>query len=1145
MFWIRAGYFLRKFFVNYLELPNNSILLRNYIKTYYILLILTFISFVLFLLYTITNLFFLERWIDQHLVYISFIVLLSITLFPVILWLMKFFLKHLGLHSTNVAILRYLLIINTTIFLTGYFCSYFKCKYYQFYIANNFILFFILLLFLTSFLLFPKRSLFIGSFKDLRTKNNEENLKIGHLLAAELNRLKLLYLGMDNQHMWALPRGLSVPREIIPPVKVLGGVFSDLDKLGTVEVSGPPGKLSFAINPLIRVIQWLTGIRRICGSIQEKNGMRIIIAEIEGEKKSPIFRIDGHHPFSNEKAPPVERDIEDQIEELACCVFAEITLQKNVLISALRHFNEGLRSYDDAVRNPRNRKTLLLDAEQHFKKAVFEDDRFDIAYYHLGTVYQQLEMTGRANKMNHKAIERQSDNWLPYFALASMKFEPLFDNYAPERRLFKSIPNDKVKIIHEIIYLCNRALMIEKDSRIYTLKSLACMLMGDDKAFLKNAMESVKSAYARLPASDSNMQSIVTDEQGKPFSLEGLCAISLQRAAEAYFRNSNFSAAQKHIKLSLKFQPGNPLVHFLYGDILYADQYYQKAEIQYRYFLQIHPASCGANALLAASIMRQDKIDDSKNLECKSALENALNCPSSWAPDILELLYNALKNKKLDDQFYKKTENIVEIIFKIKDMFSSRSGRIKDLKYTDIITSVKHNLNELNKLDSKESDKWRRWIYGIFMSYRGRQSYNQGDYPLSAIQLSYALTLLEIEFKDEIEYQKINPILAYVYSQFDKYDNSFQLARDSLRTYPLGSLEHLTLGYYFYKKNDFKLALTRFNEALSLLPPKWRLVELWTEDFVLLNRYLLFFKIGRCLIILSERYGNRKDRQHQLDQGIQLIKCALELSPKTTNLANNYCLMHFWLGKGYFHLDEFEEAAEEFDWANHSIESLRISSAKSIDYLNSNKNQNFQLVLTRYHAGWAYERAHYFSKAAEIYKKIFDDFDKEKSKEFDGDPGEFGGTENGPSSISGVAIFSALRLAFILTKIQYNNHDPEIYLNKAKEWNARQQSFDKIICAQFIKIFSTMIYYDKIDIDSTLNTLLNFPEQSWNLELLEFLEQLYLDKYSTSTSETEQKFCIIRLRKLCQDVSQIDIGNRIYERMLCTTRNWHEIYCKD
>lgn len=91
MFWIRAGYFLRKFFVNYLELPNNSILLRNYIKTYYILLILTFISFVLFLLYTITNLFFLERWIDQHLVYISFIVLLSITLFPVILWLMKFF----------------------------------------------------------------------------------------------------------------------------------------------------------------------------------------------------------------------------------------------------------------------------------------------------------------------------------------------------------------------------------------------------------------------------------------------------------------------------------------------------------------------------------------------------------------------------------------------------------------------------------------------------------------------------------------------------------------------------------------------------------------------------------------------------------------------------------------------------------------------------------------------------------------------------------------------------------------------------------------------------------------------------------------------------------------------------------------------
>lgn len=1143
MFWIKTGYFLRNILVNYLEIPNDIRLLRNYLRIYYILLILTFFSFIFWLLYTITDDFFLKRWIDHQLIDISYIVTLSITLFPIVLWLIKLLLKLLGLQSTNAAILRYLLIISTTFFLIGFFCSDVKCKFYQLYLTNRFILFLILLLFLTSFLLFPKRSIFIGEFKDLRTKNDEENHKIGYLLAAELNRLKRLYLGMDNQHMWALPRGLSVPREIIPPVKVLGGVFSDLDKLGTVEVSGPPGKLSFAIQPLIRIVQWLTGVRRICGSIQEKNGVRIIIAEIEGERKSPIFRIDGHHPFSNDKAPPVQRDIEDQIEELACCIFAEITLQKNVLIPALRQFNEGLRSYDDAVRNPKNRYALLLDAEQHFKKAVFEDDRFDIAFYHLGTVYQQLEMTARANQMYHKAIERQSDNWLPYFALASMKFEPLFDTYAPERRLSRPIPVDKVKIIHIIINLCNRALMIEKDSRIYTLKSLACMLLGDDKAFLKIAMESVKSAYARLPASDSNVQSIVKDEQGKPFSLEGLCAISLQRAAEACFRNLKFTAAQCSINLTVKFQPWNPQVHFLYGDILYADRYYQEAEIQYRYFLQIHPASRGAHALLAASIMRQNKIDNSKDLECKSALEKALTCPSSWAPDILELLHNALKKRNtiLNDQIYKKADVIVDIIFKIENMFSLKNGFIKDLNCIDLITSVK---NDLNILEKKDRQKWYRWICGIFMAYRGRQLYNQNNFSSSVIALSCAYSLLEKDFKDEIEYQKINPILAYVYSQSDKFDNSFQLARDSLRMYPLGSLEHLTLGDYFYKKNDFKLSLNRFNEALSLLPPKWRLVELWTEDFVLLNRYLLFFKIGRCLIILSERYGNRKDRQHQLDQGIQSIKCALELSPKSSNLANNYCLMHFWLGKGYFHRDEFEEAAEEFDWAKHSIESLRISSAYSKDHSKSNQNQSFQLMLARYHAGWAYERAHYFSKAAEIYKKIFDNFDETEPKEFNGDSEEFGGTENGPSSISGVAIFSALRLAFILIKNQYFYDDPSIYLNKATEWNSRQQSVDKIICAQFIKILSTMINYDKINIDSTLNILLSFPEQSRNLELLEFLEQLYLDKYSSSKSETEQKSCIVRLKELCQDVKQIDLGNRIYERMICTTRIWQEIFCK-
>jgi tetratricopeptide (TPR) repeat protein len=336
-------------------------------------------------------------------------------------------------------------------------------------------------------------------------------------------------------------------------------------------------------------------------------------------------------------------DFDEAIDELACRIFTDLVFNPSqrdlVRWKATMKFREGLRAYRSCLRSRMDKKLKLMEAERNFLGTLAEDEKFNMVYYNLGVVYNELGRQDAANAAFLKSTEKSPNQWEAYYALGMN----LFNEIQNPNKTFEEL---KSKMHYkEVISLCDHAISLrpkpfEQEAKVYDLKGLAQRFhempsakeIGDVAPEVAAAIESHKRAvslgYRALY--NAKLNGIETEEI---ILILTNCLFNL--ATDYYYHHFYDDNSQNKVLRSIilldearSLLPSSSQLHIRLGQIYCGHYMTDKAVEEFEKARGIDPASTEILSTLAlgyataAAVLQKTDQDEEGNTESMSVNEN-------------------------------------------------------------------------------------------------------------------------------------------------------------------------------------------------------------------------------------------------------------------------------------------------------------------------------------------------------------------------------------------------------------------------------------------------------------------------------------------------------------------------------------------
>ncbi|TXI29576.1 MAG: hypothetical protein E6Q60_03990 [Nitrosomonas oligotropha] len=288
----------------------------------------------------------------------------------------------------------------------------------------------------------------------------ESDARLSVLLASELAQLRDLFQEFeegealqttaDNTLFTGTGLAAKESRLFESPIQ-FDAQGSFMDRVVSTESVLTIGTLKIPINIFLGLVNRFVQGPRISGRILHENGRCIVIAEFSMGRIYRHWRIE---ELSNVQS----RSLADLAHELAIRIFTELVFKYPARWTALESLTEGIRVYRRTMRTTKDKKLNLLAAEQHFLKAIAEDNSFDLAFYNLGVVYFALGRFPAARNAFISSTKHNPQRFDSQYGLIRTLYLEYLD----------SIRKENAEVRHQGLHLaldhCDRALSLASNA---------------------------------------------------------------------------------------------------------------------------------------------------------------------------------------------------------------------------------------------------------------------------------------------------------------------------------------------------------------------------------------------------------------------------------------------------------------------------------------------------------------------------------------------------------------------------------------------------------------------------------------------------------------------------------------------------------
>lgn len=445
------------------------------------------------------------------------------------------------------------------------------------------------------------------------------------------------------------------------------------------------GPARIPIGPLLAVMNRLVRGPRLIGSVHmtESGGGPTLTAHLVGGGNPGTWRVDlGREPSSAEQRKAF---LDTMVCELACRMFAQLTLGGDVRWKAVGAFNDYLRLYGDSRRTPRDRTGFLKQAQAKLLEAVAEDESFDLAFYNLGVIYTQLAHTevaggrqssevstpvlrGRLEEARReaaklaflRAIEKNPKRWEAHYALAVTRFSSI---EAVNIR-HAVTPGDSVAAeLRRVVEHCSQALAVRPVRwagmpSVFDLRGMARTRLNHFIPAMRDHRTAVSRSWLALCRAEQRARArgaketalVVRARENATAALHNLALVHVRRAhfwqtartlagaRAALSRRLDLWAAERIFKQAIRLAGHGSVTaaagHFERGDAREEQGNWERAAQDYRCAARIHVDNCEYLACRARALARQaaeERDEDRAHALRKEATEDARDSVNALA----------------------------------------------------------------------------------------------------------------------------------------------------------------------------------------------------------------------------------------------------------------------------------------------------------------------------------------------------------------------------------------------------------------------------------------------------------------------------------------------------------------------------------
>lgn len=556
----------------------------------------------------------------------------------------------------------------------------------------------------------PSGTIVVNEFAEASGDVTSTSRSVSYLLTEELACLRRLFESVNDQYIGGRNFMTNLPET--PPARFKAGLQNDQVimegelKLGNVTL--PKG--------IFKVFDFFKKDKgKIIGSVTTLDGNMIITAGLlDGEKESKrrkksglqsnqiIWKVSSReqlYKLSNDVAYE-KKTIEELVSKLACLIFGSVYSRKyDMRPESLYEFIDGVKAYKSALSQPFRRRQLLHDSEQHFRKAISNDNQCIDAYYNLGIIYLELDLPDEAIKFFELALEKDPDNRSVYISLANSIFSTVRDKYAAVLRkywkyekscLFKYLNDEKVykeeflknELKNDIrkpgaplqkcykakdlcdtvinfyennVYLssnkywCRIVRSVKRmniDSSLteaYILRSNLNMCTGDETGFINDCFEAVKKADLIFSEQPENL---LCKESFRKALLNYVMALARKVVINNCERSEGRCQSDKYKKLTNdvidiaeKIAPENSEVQYTRGRANYYLEDFKKSSEGFLKAIKLQPENYDWKANYMAAVINEWRKSNGKDIDKQYlmvVIKKLKSCPTRIKHEALE-----------------------------------------------------------------------------------------------------------------------------------------------------------------------------------------------------------------------------------------------------------------------------------------------------------------------------------------------------------------------------------------------------------------------------------------------------------------------------------------------------------------------------
>jgi tetratricopeptide (TPR) repeat protein len=764
---------------------------------------------------------------------------------------------------------------------------------------------------------------------------NEQNTiapGVSTLLAVELARLGDLYRTVDDQRPIASVAGTAV--DVHASIGV-GNWTKDLESAISTELKVKVGPLQVPVGVFLTLLGRLVRGPRIAGGLHDENGIRILTARLLSSERGFTWRVQlrASEDSMDEVASDDSADelasgesVDELVKELACRIFTDLSLGREVSWEATEAFTNGLSAYRKCLRATGDRPAELREAERWFIKASAADESFDLAYYNLGVVYEELDMATEAaadevaemvdgGRTHHrrakaafkKAILKNPERLEAYYALALLSFRDAdpddprkrHDAYRSTLELCERIigsGGDTVLVAHALnLKGLTEPLLDSGESRSASLRTRRLAVRKAVRACVSSELKSLPRSQPRLARQRRRLLSDSLRNLGVDHAF---CALELTDQA----RQSAFRDAERLLHAAIAYAPSLADRHYALGKLLAEQGRYAEAVGQFHAALRLAPGErrYWANVASAAA-------GNGDREEAERAVKHAMRSPWEGQRELFQQVTRAYRRLGEDAE---------------ADRVRSLVGYRKQIKEGRDLSSLE------GELEGAADRAWERG-QAYILAARRRESESPTD---AARCLASAIETLNNGHREEVRRRRLRAKRAGLLLRMGEPVKALAEAQKALDEDPLDGHVRAALGEAYFALGEFSVARQAWQDALAQNPEQseWRiaigatfLAEAWYTHDPSECSGLLDSAAKRAhqdLRSFSTLGARAKGGAHRLLGLVHLHRGEYHLAVARLRIAADLQEdvrpgTRYWLGRAHFHNRAPYDAAVEFEKA--------------------------------------------------------------------------------------------------------------------------------------------------------------------------------------------------------------------------------------